>query len=119
MLVFLSLNGHLLMLGTVVESFQAYPVAVDAVRAFDMLQFVRSVSDLFAFGLQMALPVIGAMLLTNITLGMLARTSPQLNLLAVGFAVTLTAGLVMLVAMSLFGPGFEAMIARGLAVFRS
>ncbi len=120
MLVFLSLNGHLLMLGTVVESFQAYPVAVDAVRAFDMLQFVQRASDLFAFGLQMALPVIAAMLLTNITLGMLARTSPQLNLLAVGFAVTLTAGLVMLVAMlPLFGPGFEAMIARGLAVFRS
>jgi flagellar biosynthetic protein FliR len=120
MLVFLALNGHLLLIGTVIESFQAFPVSVDALRMVDVLELVHRASDLFLFGLQMALPVITAMLLTNVTLGMLARTSPQLNLLAVGFAVTLIAGLLMIAAMlPLFGPGFETMIARGLAMFRS
>ena len=118
MLVFLAINGHLLLIAALANSFQAFPVAPDGVRALDALRLVRAGADLFALGLQIALPVIGTMLLTNITLGMLARTSPQLNLLAVGFAVTLTVGLLMLlVGLPLLAPAFEGLIHRGLAVF--
>ena len=59
------------------------------------------------------------MLITNLTLGMLARTSPQLNLLAVGFAVTLSVGLLMLLLeLPLLAPGFETILQRGLTPFR-
>lgn len=119
MLVFLALNGHLLLLAALIDSFHTFPLATDAVRSLDAIKLVSNGTDLFAFGLQMALPVIGTMLLTNITLGMLARTSPQLNLLAVGFAVTLSVGLVMLlVGLPLLAPAFEAVITRGLTPFQ-
>jgi flagellar biosynthesis protein FliR len=119
MLVFLALNGHLLLIATVGDSFRAFPVTVEGVRALDALRLVRMGADLFAFGLQMALPVIGTMLLANLTLGMLTRTSPQLNLLAVGFSVTLVVGLLMLLlGLPLLTPAFEAVIDRGLAPFR-
>lgn len=119
MLVFLSLNGHLTLISTLVDSFQTFPVTTEAVRALDAVRLVRHGADLFAFGLQMALPIVAAMLLTNVTLGMLARTAPQLNLMAVGFSVTLSVGLLMLLlGLPLLAPAFEAVIARGFAVFR-
>ena len=119
MLVFLAINGHLLLVAGVADSFRAFPVTIDGVRTLDAVRLVRSGADLFAFGLQIALPVIGAMLITNLTLGMLARTSPQLNLLAVGFAVTLAVGLLMLLLeLPLLAPGFETILQRGLTPFR-
>ena len=119
MLVFLSINGHLLLVAGIADSFRAFPVAVEGVRTLDAVRLVKSGADLFAFGLQIALPVIGAMLITNLTLGMLARTSPQLNLLAVGFAVTLSVGLLMLLLeLPLLAPGFETILQRGLTPFR-
>lgn len=119
MLVFLAINGHLLLIAGVVDSFHVFPLMPDGVHAFDAVRLVRSGADLFAFGLQIALPIIGAMLLTNLTLGMVARTSPQLNLLAVGFAVTLTVGfLMLLLELPLLGPGFENILQRGLTPFR-
>ncbi|MDQ6620917.1 MAG: flagellar biosynthetic protein FliR [Pseudomonadota bacterium] len=119
MLVFLAINGHLLLIAALVDSFNAFPLRLDAVRGLDAVRLVRSGADLFAFGLQIALPIIGAMLLTNLTLGMLARTSPQLNLLAVGFAVTLSVGLLMLfLELPMLAPGFEHILHRGLTTFR-
>jgi flagellar biosynthetic protein FliR len=51
---------------------------------------------IFAAGLQIALPVLAAMLIANLALGVLTRTAPQLNLFAVGFPVTLMVGLLLL-----------------------
>ncbi|MEP7205442.1 MAG: flagellar biosynthetic protein FliR [Casimicrobiaceae bacterium] len=119
MLVFLAINGHLLLIAALVDSFQTFPLTVDGLRQMDLLRLIRAGAGLFAFGLQIALPVIATMLLTNITLGMLARTSPQLNLLAIGFAVTLSVGLLMLLlGLPLLAPAFEAVIQRGLTPFR-
>jgi flagellar biosynthetic protein FliR len=118
MLVFLAINGHLLLIAALVDSFNLFPLDPAALRSLDTLRLVRTGADLFMLGLQIALPVIGTMLLTNITLGMLARTSPQLNLLAIGFAVTLSVGLLMLlVGLPLLAPAFETVIHRGLAPF--
>lgn len=117
-LVFLALNGHLLLIAALVDSFHLFPLDPAALRALDMMRLVTAGADLFALGLQIALPVIGTMLLANITLGMLARTSPQLNLLAIGFTVTLSVGLLMLlVGLPLLAPAFENVIRRGLLPF--
>ncbi|MBL8485782.1 MAG: flagellar biosynthetic protein FliR, partial [Rhodocyclaceae bacterium] len=60
---------------------------------------------LFSMGLLLSLPVVGALLIANIALGVLARVAPQLNLFSVGFPVTIVAGFVML---GLFLPYFGA-----------
>ena len=68
--------------------------------------------QLFAAGLQIAMPVIGALLLANLILGVLTRTAPQLNLFAVGFPITLIVGLLMLwLGMPYLIPAFEAALA--------
>ena len=56
-------------------------------------------------GLLMALPVVTALLITNIALGVLTRAAPQLNLFAIGFPITLTVGFgVLLLALGHLAP---------------
>ena len=73
---------------------------------------------LFSAGLLLALPLVATLLITNIAMGVLTRAAPQLNLFAIGFPVTLSAGfLVLLLSLDSFAPvlqhffglGFDAM----------
>ncbi|HTH94225.1 MAG TPA: flagellar biosynthetic protein FliR [Rhodocyclaceae bacterium] len=95
-LIFLASNGHLLILSLLARSFDflpvsALPFAVDSLRTL-----VGSAATLFSLGLLLALPLIAALLIANIGLGILTRVAPTLNLFAIGFVVTLSAGFIML-----------------------
>ena len=118
LLVFLSLNGHLMLIAGLVDSFRSFPI--DGVRglvAFDPHALVLVGRDLFTLGVTLALPVIAAMLLANLALGVLTRTAPQLNLFAVGFPVTLATGLAMLsLALPYLVPAMESAVNRGLSL---
>ncbi len=92
-LVFLSVNGHLLLLAGLADSFHALPAYHTALPALDFQAIAVAAGRLFGDGLQLALPLIGTMLMVNLALGVLTRTAPQLNLFAVGFPVTLLIGL--------------------------
>lgn len=95
-LIFLSMNGHLLMVDTLYRSFELLPVSDSMLHKGGWMVLVRSGSTILASGLLLALPVVTALLITNIALGILTRAAPQLNLFAIGFPITLTVGLVML-----------------------
>jgi flagellar biosynthetic protein FliR len=105
LLLFLGIDGHLQMIAGLRQSFDAFPIdgANSPPLAFDAVAGLGA--QLFAVALSLSLPVLSVMLLINIVLGVMARVSPQLNLFAVGFPITLCAGLVVLV---LFIPYLEA-----------
>ena len=94
-LVFLALNGHLMVLAAVTESFSVWPVGAAGAK-IDIPGLVAWGAEIFRLGLHLALPVLATMLLVNLALGVLARAAPQLNLLAVGFPATLLAGFLLL-----------------------
>lgn len=98
LLIFLSINGHLLVLDALADSFRTMPMSPDAVRLTEWRRLALLGSELFRIGLYIALPVLGAMLVCNIALGLLARVAPQLNLLAIGFPVTLLVGFTILLS---------------------
>jgi flagellar biosynthesis protein FliR len=115
-LLFLALNGHLAMIAALTGSFDALPISPSGWRALDALRVVNVGGTMFATGLSLALPVVGALLLVNLTLGILSRTAPQLNLFAVGFPLTLLAGLLMLLLALPFAiPALEQAVELGLA----
>ena len=117
MLVFLAINGHLALVAAMVDSFTVMPVGPGGWKALDAMRLVEAGSGLFATGVALSLPVVGALLLVNLTLGVLTRTAPQLNLFAVGFPVTLAVGLVMLLlAMPFALPALQQALERGLAL---
>jgi flagellar biosynthetic protein FliR len=93
-LIFLAINGHLVLIGFLVESFSLLPVGVSGWRASFGLDVVLWASQMFMSGLLLALPALTAVLVINVAFGVITRAAPQLNIFAVGFPVTILAGFV-------------------------
>ena len=71
-------------------------------------------ATIFSVGVLLALPIVGALLIANIALGVLTKVAPTLNLFAVGFPVTLMAGFAMLaLSMPYFAPTLEHFFEQG------
>lgn len=98
LLLFLSMNGHLLYLATLAQSFSAIPVSAIPLGAGSWLNLAELGGKIFSAGLLLALPIIVALMITNVALGVLTRAAPQLNLFALGFPLTLIGGFVALAA---------------------
>jgi flagellar biosynthetic protein FliR len=114
-LIFLSINGHLMLLAVLGNSFEWWPVGVELFPANGWLAIARWGSTLFSAGLMLALPLIAALLVVNIALAVLTRAAPALNLFAIGFPVTLIAGFTMLLlSLSFFAPALQRLFEYGL-----
>uniref|UniRef100_Q47I14 Flagellar biosynthetic protein FliR n=1 Tax=Dechloromonas aromatica (strain RCB) TaxID=159087 RepID=Q47I14_DECAR len=96
LLLFLSMNGHLLYLATLAQSFSAIPVSATPLGASSWLNLAELGSKIFSAGLLLSLPIIVALMITNVALAVLTRAAPQLNLFALGFPLTLMGGFVAL-----------------------
>jgi flagellar biosynthesis protein FliR len=95
-LVFLMLDGHLLLIEMLLDSFTTIPIAVDGMEIVDFWSIIAWSSRIFAAGLLMALPVIASLLMVNVSFGVATRAAPQLNIFAVGFPVTIMLGLLLM-----------------------
>lgn len=91
-LLFLGVNGHLLLIKFLVNSFTLLPVGLTGLRQDFGLDVVLWASQMFLGALVIALPALTALLLINIAFGVVTRAAPQLNIFAVGFPVTILAG---------------------------
>src|SRR5690606_3825771 len=74
-------------------SLEVLPVGGAAAGAEGLRAMVSLGSELFALGLRFAAPVAAALLVSNVAVGILARTIPQLNALMVAFPVQIGVGL--------------------------
>ena len=96
-LIFLALNGHLLLIQLLVDSFTALPVAPTTGIDRDWLWvLINWGSQMFAGAVLVALPAIAALLVVNLAFGVMVRAAPQLNIFAVGFPITLVLGLLII-----------------------
>lgn len=93
MLLFVVLGGHLMLLQVVVASFETFPVGGNAFESINRLRLHELGAVMFRYGLWIALPMIGMLLFINIVLGIVSRVAPQMNAFAIGFPLTLSAGL--------------------------
>ncbi|MBW8364524.1 MAG: flagellar biosynthetic protein FliR [Rhizobium sp.] len=115
-LLFLAVNAHLLLLGILVESFKSLPISPQPLSAAGFYSVANYGSVVFSVGLQLALPLIAILLMTNLALGILTRSAPQLNIFAIGFPITLGVGLIALdITLPYFTPQFEHMFRNGFA----
>jgi len=94
-LILFAFNGHHLVIEALAQSFVEVPVGT-TIAASGFVAVVHWAGAMFSTGLHIALPVTAALLATNLTIGMMSRAAPQLNIFAVGFPLTLGAGFLVL-----------------------
>ena len=94
-LIFLSLDGHLLLIQMLLDSFTSLPIGIDGITKTDIWTILTWSSRMFAGGLLLTMPIIVSLLLVNISLGVATRAAPQLNIFSVGFPVTLMLGMLL------------------------
>jgi flagellar biosynthetic protein FliR len=96
LLVFLSVNGHLMVISALKKSFDAIPPYGFSLSGGVMEDIVLFSKEMFVLAVKLSAPVIAILTFTNIALGIMARTVPQLNMFVVGFGVTIAAGFIMI-----------------------
>lgn len=115
-LTLLATNGHHMLLTALAESFRTLPVSLEPLARPGFMSLLAWAGEIFRSGLAMSMPVVGALLVANIALGILTRAAPQLNIFAVGFPVTLALGFVMLyLSLPLLVPMIESLESSSLA----
>jgi len=92
-LMFLALNGHLVVLEVLLDSFFIRPVASGFLIQDSWVQLANWGSWIFSSSLSISLPAVVALLLINLTFGIMTRAAPQLNVFALGFPVTMICGI--------------------------
>ncbi|MEB0139867.1 MULTISPECIES: flagellar biosynthetic protein FliR [unclassified Undibacterium] len=95
-LLFFTLNIHIALISALIESFKTIPISTTLQSGFNFYQLTLWGEQIFMTGLRLALPIVAALLLTNVALGILTRAAPQLNLFGIGFPITIGVGFLML-----------------------
>lgn len=117
--LFIVINGHLLLIAAVVQSFHAFPVGPEP---FAFLMATRPElwgAEIFSLGLWIALPLIAMLLFTNLALGIISRVAQQMNIFAIGFPITLSVGLIgVLLTLPLLQMPFTVALERMLSMFQ-
>ncbi|MGN0940106.1 MAG: flagellar biosynthetic protein FliR [Selenomonadaceae bacterium] len=96
LIVFLVTNGHHMIIAALVGSFESVPLLALSPDVEIAEIIARFTTGIFSTGMQIALPVTFAIFMTNVGLGILARTMPQLNIFVVGIPLQIMIGLFVL-----------------------
>ncbi len=97
-LVFLATNSHLLLIAGIAGSFNLVPlpyIHMDPSLAGNVVGILASSFDIV---FKIAAPAAIALFITNISLALMARVAPQMNVFVVGFPIQVTVGLITLAA---------------------
>ncbi len=111
--LFLQLNGHHLLLRAMAASFQMTPVGALSAQP-GLPEVICDVGrSMLTIGLTVAAPVMGALLLADLALGLVARAVPQVNVFLVGLPAKIALGLAIAAAGApLLGPQVRALVAE-------
>lgn len=113
-LLFLSLNGHLIAIEVVVNSFVGLPMSANGLSREALWSIVTLGSWMFEGALVIALPLLSSLLIVNLAFGVMNRAAPQMNVFTVGFPITLLFGLVLIwYSLTSFLPQYQAVVNSG------
>ena len=117
--LFIVINGHLLIIAALVQSFSAFPVGPEPFAFLKTVQPWRWGSEIFRTGLWIALPLVAMLLFVNLVLGTISRVASQVNVFAIGFPITLGVGLLgILLTLPMMQTPFTMALERLLSFFQ-
>jgi flagellar biosynthetic protein FliR len=117
--LFIVINGHLLLIAAVAQSFHAFPVSAEPFAFLRAVQPQAWGAEVFRLGLWIALPLVAMLLFVNLVLGIISRVAQQMNIFAIGFPITLSVGLLgVLLTLPLMQTPFTMALERMLGYFQ-
>lgn len=93
-LIFFTINGHHHLIQALATSFQTVPPNGFHLNPALSGIIVKASSEMFLIALKIAAPIMIALFLSNLCLGIVARTVPQVNILMIGFPINIGLGLI-------------------------
>lgn len=112
-LVFLEVNGHHYLLQALFDSYKSVPLGQFSWHGGEIAHLIRLFGNLFVIGMKLAFPIMGTLLFTDIILGIMSRTVPQMNIFMVGMPIKVIIGFgVMLAIIPLYVFLFNTLIAE-------
>jgi flagellar biosynthetic protein FliR len=105
-LLFFSFGGHHMLIKALVESYYIIPVEAGLPEQKYLLAVLSYASRMFLIGVKVAAPVIGVLLLLNVSFAMTARAIPQMNVFLMSFPITISLGLIFLMVVIKMMPSF-------------
>jgi flagellar biosynthetic protein FliR len=107
MLIFLMSNGHHLVIRALYQSYTLVPLGQATFNATLMNNGLRVFGDIFIIALKISAPIIAAIFIADIALGIISKTVPQLNIFIVGMPLKIAMGLIIL---AITVPSFSIMV---------
>ncbi|GAA3559455.1 flagellar biosynthetic protein FliR [Marinobacter xestospongiae] len=92
-LLYLAMNGHLVAFEVFLESFRTLPIGLEGIGQGGLWMLTHRISWMFVSAMLLALPAVTAVLIVNISFGVMTRAAPQMNIFALGFPIGLIFGL--------------------------
>lgn len=94
-LIFFSLNGHHMLIKVLAKSFYVVPINSITFNPAIARELIWAGSEMFLLGIKIAAPILVALFLSNLCLGIIARTVPQVEILTIGFPINLGIGIIL------------------------
>ena len=94
--IFVSLNGHLLAINLIVESYEVIEVGSRFPGIALIGSGIEAAGAMFYTAGLIMLPIVGGLLLTNMAIGVITKSAPTLNLFSFGFPITIMIAFVLL-----------------------
>lgn len=91
-LIFFILDGHLVFIDVLAESFRTLPVGMDGLTREGFWAFAVWGGNMYSGAVKIALPAIASLLLINLTFGIVTRAAPQFNVFSLGFPIAILTG---------------------------
>ncbi|NHZ80711.1 flagellar biosynthetic protein FliR [Massilia sp. CCM 8695] len=118
-MAFLAANAHLVLLEALAESFITMPISASPMSSSAEWEMAKWGGLIFSAGLHLSLPIVAALLITQVALGILTRAAPQLNIFGIGFPITLGVGmLVIVMVLPYLGNPFQVLFNQGIETAR-
>jgi len=97
LLLFLGFGGHHMMLIAICKSYEIVPVLTLQSCGILAKTIVTSFAAMFLTALKISMPVIGVLFLVTVGMGLLAKAAPMMNIMVLGWAMTIVTGMITLI----------------------
>lgn len=93
LMIFLSINGHHHLITAIIKSFEMVPLGKAVFSDKIFYDIISTFKDTFTIGVKISLPIVAMIFLTDFSMGIIARTVPQMNVFIVGLPIKIFVGI--------------------------